>query len=59
MRSEPSAPTSPFMRETALNCDIQKVKALADAPKEAEHREKYSMGAGYCLKEEKVTAPAG
>ena len=42
----------PEMRKAALNCDIQEVKALADAPKEAEHREKYSMGAGYYLKAE-------
>lgn len=37
------------MRKAALNCDIPEIKELATAPAEYEHREKYSMGAGYYL----------
>ncbi|MBN2061698.1 MAG: hypothetical protein JW882_14905 [Deltaproteobacteria bacterium] len=41
----------PEMRKAALNCDVPEVRSLADAPKEAEHREKWSMGGGYYLKD--------
>jgi hypothetical protein len=38
----------PEMRKAALNAE--ETKDLFDAPTEAEHREKYSMGGGYYLK---------
>ena len=38
----------PEMRKAARN--FSETVSLADAPKEAEHREKYSMGGGYYLK---------
>ena len=37
------------MRKAAENCLLPGVNALKDAPKEYEHREKWSMGAGYYL----------
>lgn len=39
----------PEMRKAALNAD--EVKHLFDAPADAEHREKWSMGGGYYLKD--------
>lgn len=39
----------PEMRKAALNAE--ECKHLFDAPPEAEHREKYSMGGGYYLKD--------
>ncbi|MCU7522713.1 MAG: hypothetical protein HF312_21070 [Ignavibacteria bacterium] len=41
----------PEMRKAALNCDIPEIRALADAPANYEHREKWSMGGGYYLAE--------
>lgn len=43
------------MRKAALNCDIQEIKDLANTPKNYEHREKYSMGAGYYLGKSKYS----
>jgi hypothetical protein len=43
------------MRKAALNCDIEDVRSLADAPKEYENREKWSMGAGYYLGKSKYS----
>lgn len=40
----------PEMRKAAAR--FEPTQELADAPKNAEHREKYSMGGGYYLKEE-------
>jgi hypothetical protein len=46
------------MRKACLNCDIEEIRAFADVPEfdserqehpEDEHREKYSMGAGFYL----------
>lgn len=39
------------LRKAAADCSTPEIKALAVAPKEYEHREKYSMGAGYYLGE--------
>lgn len=41
----------PEMRKAALNSDITEIRALADAPQSAEHRENYSMGGGTYLKD--------
>jgi hypothetical protein len=37
------------IRKACLNCDIDEIIELATAPEKFEHRENYSMGAGYFL----------